>query len=352
MKKIFVLYILAAATVAALALTGCGKEKTPPGPDKGKLEITGSGTAADPFLIDTWADLAAVGTTATWALDKHYKLTADITVSGAWTPIAPDTDHYFTGTFDGNGRTITFDNVTVPNDGGLFAYVQSSGVIKKLKVAGNITGTKSVGAIANYSFGTITCCVSTANVAGGDFAGGIVSGTNNNSTVKNCYSTGTVTVSSAWPYYAGGIAHRVWRGTVEYCYARGNVTNAGGTSGGITGTLDMDNTPGNVRYCVAMMGSVAATGSDPNCKRVIGSVAGSAGEIANNYANSAMTVNGTTVSGTATDKNGADATLTQMQTEAWWKTTPGVFSSVWGGSTPDEDHPWVWGTNAPKLYWE
>ncbi len=76
----------------------------------------GSGTFSDPYLISTKAQLNEVRN----YLDKHFKLTANITfqssdfaVGGAyyndgayWIPIG-DASKPFTGTFDGNGKKIS-----------------------------------------------------------------------------------------------------------------------------------------------------------------------------------------------------------------------------------------------------
>jgi len=65
--------------------------------------------------IATQADLEKIGTEASHPLDGDYVLTNDIVLSGQWTPIAPVVmdngvpilDYKFTGTFDGNGKTIS-----------------------------------------------------------------------------------------------------------------------------------------------------------------------------------------------------------------------------------------------------
>ena len=104
------------------------------------LLLSGSAMAATD--VNTPADLQAIGTghdgnntgpMTGWALSDDYVLKNDITLSGVWTPIAG-----FTGTFDGENNTITFDNTftfgSAPaSNNGLFGTVQGV-TIKNLKV--------------------------------------------------------------------------------------------------------------------------------------------------------------------------------------------------------------------------
>src|SRR5690554_7999538 len=90
----------------------------------------GSGTEDDPYIIMTPAQLNHVR----FHLDSHFKLEADIDLSDysegeGWDPIASgfDTSHpdtLFTGSFDGNGFTIS--NLVIDREElcqGLFAAV-------------------------------------------------------------------------------------------------------------------------------------------------------------------------------------------------------------------------------------
>ena len=67
----------------------------------------GDGTQGNPYQICTAEQLDAVR----YFLDKHYKLAADITLSGDWEPIGNDYG-FFTSTFDGNGHTISGLHIT------------------------------------------------------------------------------------------------------------------------------------------------------------------------------------------------------------------------------------------------
>ena len=185
---------------------------------------TGSGTEDDPYQIGT-----AIG--LEWFRDKVNSgeyglcavLTVDITLdsSEAWTPIVPDNTHYYTGTFDGKGHTISGLNVTGEFVyAGLFSAVKD-GTIRNLTVAGNVSSNSSGGAaggIVGYaSNATIENCSNHCNVAGNrsTVAGGIV-GFN-----VDCYNVGKITVNT---YIIGGIAgHNT--GTISNCYNVGTVPN-------------------------------------------------------------------------------------------------------------------------------
>lgn len=107
--------------------------------DEGTL--SGSGTAADPYLIGSDADWE---TFVSYINDKggqyrysYYKLTADIKVTSM--AGKNNDDNAFKGVFDGNGHTMTLD---LTDDGNSycapFRYVGKS-TFKRLHIAGKIT---------------------------------------------------------------------------------------------------------------------------------------------------------------------------------------------------------------------
>src|SRR5688572_23445828 len=78
--------------------------------------------------------------------DGNYRLTADINASGqTWTPMA------FSGTFDGNGRTISNLTINVAGDAGFFSYL-STAIVRNVKFTNlSVTGTWVVGGLAAWS---------------------------------------------------------------------------------------------------------------------------------------------------------------------------------------------------------
>ena len=158
---------------------------------------TNAGTEGDPYIIADEADWVSF---AKWIDDhrdgftgEYVQLAADITVSmPAGTSEAP-----FSGTFLGNGHTITANVTDTSNDGtALFRYINGAN-IRDLTVAGSITGGIHAAAIVGFSQGTgnsIRNCVATANVSGGTHIGGILGhGSNSDIAISGCVFSGTMT---------------------------------------------------------------------------------------------------------------------------------------------------------------
>ena len=186
----------------------------------------GSGTESDPYIIPDlemlafYRDMINAGSDSKYN-SVHYKLTADIDLGGEenpWTPIGSNKDHAFTGTFDGDGHTISglYINNGDSVYAGLFGYVGRGGMIKGLTVEGKITisgSTSCVGGIAGRVEGTevsemsvltdsddsktgIIDCTSnvTINVTyNGLSVGGIV-GSCGGATISGCENYGAVSV--------------------------------------------------------------------------------------------------------------------------------------------------------------
>ena len=112
--------------------------------------------------IDTAADLQAIKND----LGGNYILTADIDFqNGPYTPIGT-LDAPFTGTFDGDGHTIS--NLTLASDDnfqGLFGV--NKGTIRNVKMdeSCTISGNAYVGAIAGKNYGVVENCISQATVS-------------------------------------------------------------------------------------------------------------------------------------------------------------------------------------------
>lgn len=207
--------------------------------------ITGSGTESDPYQISTADQLklfrdivnGAGGQTpnrGAWAV-----LTADIDLNNeAWTPIGPDRDSAYTGTFDGQGHTVRNLSVTGNfNRAGLFGCVKD-GTIRKLTVAGSVSCTANqgwCGGIAGYANDeTIENCASlcTVSCTGKDArVGGIVGLVDYNSStliIRDCYNIGKITGrSDNGSGDAGGICGFYMNGKISNCYNVGEITGSG-----------------------------------------------------------------------------------------------------------------------------
>ena len=146
-----------------------------------------------------------------------FRQTTDIDLSGIanWTPIGKSNGKYFSGTFDGQGYSISNLKVTGKDYRvGLFGY--NSGTIKNVSLVDvNISGDYFVGGIAGYNDnGTIDNCAVSGELSGFNSVGGIV-GKNINSTIKESFADVTVSGNS----YVGAVVGYN-SGTVsgnEYC---------------------------------------------------------------------------------------------------------------------------------------
>ena len=244
----------------------------------------GTGTAADPFRITAAAELAWFaarvneGSTALCA-----RVTEPLDLGDMpWTPIGAstgvDTDGGYCGTFDGGGFVIHGLSVTdAPGDRsctGLFGTVADGGVIRQVRLAGNITcaqpdsgGNRALnsaaGGIAGRSSGTIYRCETSAYIttaAGARPAvhvGGIAGQLSGSGIIDGCVSFGTLNGDLS---NAGGIAGTVRQSAVvRYCRSQGTVTglrSVGGIAGFLTGG-------GQLRECenrAAVAGTIAVGG--------------------------------------------------------------------------------------------
>ena len=159
-----------------------------------------------------------------------YKLAADITVTE---PYAND----FSGTFDGNGHTVTLNITASTANVGLFSKLAGGAVVKNVKVDGTVSGTEGVAGIAAQANGaTISGCINCAEISATQrHVGGIV-GKMGGGTVENCYNTGAISSTRTRPINMGGIAGYVDGGaSVENCYNTGSITGSGKNTAAVVG---------------------------------------------------------------------------------------------------------------------
>ncbi|WP_164997230.1 GLUG motif-containing protein [Clostridium minihomine] len=217
--------------------------------------ISGTGTSSDPYVITTPLQLAVITT----GLGKCYKLGNNIDLSSYkdWTPIG-NTSKPFTGTFDGDGYTIsnltigtesspsalsylglfgytgtaTIKNVglknasiysTGDNIGGLVGCCNGNAIITNTYIIGNVSGCSYVGGLIGHVLGSnsvISNSYATAEVSGSsNYVGGLVGA--KVGAIINCYCNSVVKGSS----YIGGLTGHS-NGTITNSYATGIVTGA------------------------------------------------------------------------------------------------------------------------------
>lgn len=156
-----------------------------------------------------------------------YTLTKDITVTA---PYAND----FSGTFDGNGHTVTLAISGDSDYQALFAKLVAGAVVKNVMVEGTVTGKKYVAGIAGQAIdATITGCANKAGILATDrYVGGIVAESKNTS-ISNCYNIGTISSDqSGKGVCLGGIAGNAPSAKISNCYNAGQIVTKSTTNYG------------------------------------------------------------------------------------------------------------------------
>ena len=222
--------------------------------------LNGSGTEADPYIISTAADFAAMANNCNAdhkGTGEYFKMTNDIDFGGSEASptqlpaIGKDGNaqitkiaYGFDGTFDGDGHTISgiYHTENGNNAEGkynaLFGCIDKNGVVKNIVFSENnhITSYNYVGSIASLNMGTIENCSNYADITATNFAAGGICGfmVNGNGTVKDCHNYGNVTAMT----YASGICGGSQSGKsittysylIEGCTNSGNVDDTQGTA--------------------------------------------------------------------------------------------------------------------------
>jgi hypothetical protein len=319
------------------------------------IHYSGTGTLGDPYIVYTAEGLETVreivsGVARSEQLDAVIHLGADIdlndldAVNDNWIPVGTATSK-FTGTFDGNGYVISnlrIDLSATSTDGvGFFGYVLGS-TIKNVGLHDvDVTGHSHVGAVAGDADSSLfsSICVTGSVEGTGDLVGGMVGDIYSSSSISSSYTMADVSGQNG----VGGLAGRINSSTtIDSCYATGDISGIAAV-GGLSG----------YEYTSTIKNSLAANGTitrdsgiGTNFYRVVGyrtSVHSS------NYANSAMIMpSGIVPTSDATGRDGADATLAQFQSSAFFSTTATWNSASWNNSA-------IWTLSEggyPKLAWE
>ena len=237
------------------------------------------------YTVYTADGLMAWAEAAQGNLSLNCTLTHDIDLSGTeWEPVG-DRNNVYTGTFDGNGHTIsnltiTKENLSFGDDCGMFGRVgtnatiqdltledvrldvdaddvsigalagSNQGIISNCRVSGNISVTNKEmgfvgGVVGRMESGVIQYCHSSASIQGGnsDYVGGVLGGEFLTKTViKGCSFSGSVTGGNT----VGGIAgYCRFFADMTGCYSVGELSSAVYNTGGITGYLQFAGVAGS-----------------------------------------------------------------------------------------------------------
>jgi|GEM_PF-986210 len=231
------------------------------------VDLKGSGTASDPYQIDSLKDLEILSNT-TYIWDNYFIQTKDIDAAETkkrnngkgFSPVGNNTVR-FTGSYNGKGHTIKGLFMNRPNTDyiGLFGYTGSGSNIDSLGLmSANIKGKNNIGSLVGENYkGSINYCYSTGEINGTSYIGGLVginyngsinhsytsgeiTGTNNNvgglvgysnQTINNSYSTAYVKGTST----IGGLVGTNDKGFISTSYSAGLVSGKGTAIGGLTG---------------------------------------------------------------------------------------------------------------------
>ena len=253
--------------LAALAVTACLLLAAVPA--QAATGLAGSGTAADPWIIDSeYALTMAYQRMLEEGTAEHYRLTADITltkpldnsflptanvirVGASQAMLAPG------AVIDGGGHTIY--NLAInstSNEGEGFSFFEyNAGTIKDLNLvyADNYvyTGYDPMwGGIVDYNSGVVTNCSVTANVTIGDRTidnmedsftqgFGLIAGVSyTGSSITNCTAKGSINGPAG---YTAGLVFGDWvgiSGCVDQVWVNGNVPGYATTGSVITVVLN------------------------------------------------------------------------------------------------------------------
>jgi Listeria-Bacteroides repeat domain (List_Bact_rpt)./The GLUG motif. len=211
----------------------------------------GAGTATNPYLITSVAELAQLATDVNGGEPyegEYFKLTTDLDLSAdygtgeGWMPIGDRADYLnnnpFKGHFDGDNHKIINLVIARPTTEciGLFGFIQSA-TIQNLGVeigAGGVVGQNNVGGLVgfNYRYSSISNCFATGVVNSiGNIVGGLV-GNSVDSSISNSFATGAVNSTGN---NVGGLVGYNLASTISNSFATGAVSSTGNYVGGLVG---------------------------------------------------------------------------------------------------------------------
>lgn len=209
-------------------------------------------------------------------LDGHYILEEDISLSGGWdVPLGT-----FSGTFDGNGHTISGLSVSRSDSGHYGLFASLSGIVADLTLSGASISANS----------------------GEWIAAGILAGELNGAYILNCTVSGTVSAQGAPTLYAGGLAGTTNNGanscSIENCSSTVTITAdaASSTNYAFAGGLVADDAAGVSNCTVDADITLTQSGSNANLTAEVYGVSGAANSPCQNCtANGTLTM--TTIDG-------------------------------------------------------
>jgi hypothetical protein len=236
--------------MGALSLAGCPLDDEPADPYADYIHINSSG------------DLAKIGHDNSYPLNENYILAGDITLTG-WTPIGSDTEP-FTGTFNGNNKTITLSSFYTEAASakylGVFAYADGATIsdlainLGTISIVSAADSTIYIGTVAGYAKDTK---LSKIKVASGSLTfsanavvnvGGVI-GCGLDSEITSAGVSSPVSVTANGNSGAGGIAGSIKSSTISKARVRDSSS---------TGAVTLAwNNGGDLDYGMLYVGGIA-----------------------------------------------------------------------------------------------
>lgn len=252
--------------------------------------VTGDGSAAKPFVIDSKDALVYFAQQVNSGVKKyvegHVKLSSNIVLQDmSWTPIGPSWTSPFRGHFDGAGYTISGLNVTNARTYYGFFGCLDNATVENLTLKGQVYCAEPyarVGGLAGYAIGDVTIrnCGSAVNVSalarGCEGVGGLIGGyedgieykwEDHKLVIENSYNAGNIvsTGSDANTTIGGLVGGNKNCVQLENCYNAGTVYGPGVQSAGLLGNAGSqtgDNCKPSMKGCYNAGKVVGAEGKE------------------------------------------------------------------------------------------
>lgn len=276
-------------------------------------------------------------------LAGEYTLTADITVSGEWSPIG-SSENPFTGRLNGNGHVIKGISYHNENtDRAAFIHSAKDATITRLGLENiDILGNADAGGLLGKDMGgnTITECYVTGKISGRDHVGALIGGCEGeNSTLDNCYAISYV---YSRQYQAGGLVGTPVNIEISNSYFAGTIYDYCNCVGGIAALVDGGDMT-SIANCFVASPMIIRTDTGWGAQaRILGNDAGRAYSLDNNYAMTGTLMGTYGQWSTPSDEDpssleGADKSYAELTTASFITGTLGWDAAIWtvnDGSLP------------------
>ena len=210
-----------------------------------------AGTAINPYLITSGADLAYLQANFATYSSSYIKMTKSIDISKNGNFMLNGT---LSGVFDGNNCSVLGLNITGKEKRSFFYIV--TGTVQNLTLYGNVslTGNKAAAFAEYVSGGKLINCTNYCSVSGNERVGPFVADHANGGTYTNCVNYGDIRGKK----YVGGIAGYTGNTPVfEGCVNYGKVIATSDYAGGIAGRAGCKSFNNCINYGDVISGNYA-----------------------------------------------------------------------------------------------